>query len=102
MPRQNFKDLPITYLGKTQSFKQWVDELGCNYMLAANRYRYGHRKPEALFAPAGHVSSPPNTQAAFLSQLVGNKMAAAVEQQAKEVGLPLGETVKYLLAKALA
>ena len=102
MARQNFKDIEITYMGKTQSFKQWVEELGCNYMLAINRYRNGHRKPEALFAPAGSITTPPEPNTSALATLVGNRMSKAIEQRAEVMGLTTQEMVKYLLARALA
>ena len=102
MARQNFKDIQITHMGKTQSFKQWVEELGCNYMLAVNRYRNGHRKPEALFAPAGEISSPPEPHSYELTSMVGSKMANVIEQRANHMGLTTKDMVKYLLAKALA
>jgi hypothetical protein len=102
MARQNFKDMQITHMGRTQSFKQWVEELGCNYMLVVNRYRNGHRRPEALFAPAGSISTPPEPNTSALAMLVGNRMAEMIEGRAQGMGLTPQEMTRYLLAKALA
>lgn len=50
----------LTYNGKTQTMRQWADELGLGYFtLAARLNRYGWTVEEALSTPAGQPRNNP-------------------------------------------
>jgi hypothetical protein len=80
----------VTYQNRTQTLRQWADELHLNFDTIKMRYRRGQRDPSKLFAPASY-----NPKAIDLEAFLGEQLFAKLSESAKHYGVSTNEMARH-------